>query len=303
MSFDETVFITGFPGFIAGRLVQRLAAEGARLMLLVQPAFVERARQDIARIAVDEGVSARNLSIIQGDITAENLGMSVPELQAARTEATTIFHLAALYDLAVSRETGIKINLGGTRNVNTFARSLPNLRRYHYVSTCYVAGRRKGVILETELKHRQQVERPRIIQQITDARTHGDLSENAEYEAAKDKQGFIEGRILEIEGKLAAAQIIDPAIFKKSEPMYVDICTTPGPRYGDSMFWPKNWQEVPESEKHDASAADRRVFVNPRQFYLGPPPSAGLVNVLLEVDHDRFKNLFVDLMTKPIRRA
>ena len=51
------------------------------------------------------------------------------------------------------------------------------------------------------------------------------------------------------------------------------------------------------------SAADRRVFVDPRQFYLGPPPSAGLVNVLLEVDHDRFKKLFVDLMTKPIRKA
>ena len=46
-----------------------------------------------------------------------------------------------------------------------------------------------------------------------------------------------------------------------------------------------------------------RVFVDPRQFYLGPPPSAGLVNVLLEVDHDRFKKLFVDLMTKPIRKA
>jgi transcription elongation factor GreA len=49
-----------------------------------------------------------------------------------------------------------------------------------------------------------------VIQAISDARAQGDLSENAEYEAAKDKQGFIEGRILEIEGKLAAAQIIDP---------------------------------------------------------------------------------------------
>jgi transcription elongation factor GreA len=49
-----------------------------------------------------------------------------------------------------------------------------------------------------------------VIQAISEARAQGDLSENAEYEAAKDKQGFIEGRILEIEGKLAAAQIIDP---------------------------------------------------------------------------------------------
>jgi hypothetical protein len=69
------------------------------------------------------------------------------------------------------------------------------------------------------------------------------------------------------------------------------------------MFWHKNWQEVPNAGKQPVSAADRRVFVDPRQFYLGPPPSAGLVNVLQEVDRNRFTNLFVDLMTKPIRRA
>jgi transcription elongation factor GreA len=63
--------------------------------------------------------------------------------------------------------------------------------------------------LENELKHRQQVERPRIIQQITDARTHGDLSENAEYHAAKETQSHNEGRIAELEDKLARAEVID----------------------------------------------------------------------------------------------
>jgi transcription elongation factor GreA len=63
--------------------------------------------------------------------------------------------------------------------------------------------------LESELKHCQQVERPRIIQQITDARTHGDLSENAEYHAAKEAQSINEGRIAELEDKLARADIID----------------------------------------------------------------------------------------------
>jgi len=64
-------------------------------------------------------------------------------------------------------------------------------------------------VLESELKHRQQVERPRIIQQITDARTHGDLSENAEYHAAKESQSLNEGRIAELEYKLARAEVID----------------------------------------------------------------------------------------------
>ena len=63
--------------------------------------------------------------------------------------------------------------------------------------------------LEAEHKHCQQVERPRIIQQITDARTHGDLSENAEYHAAKESQSLNEGRIAELEDKLARAEVID----------------------------------------------------------------------------------------------
>jgi transcription elongation factor GreA len=64
--------------------------------------------------------------------------------------------------------------------------------------------------LKEELHRLKTVERHAVIQAIAEARAQGDLSENAEYDAAKDKQGFIEGRILELEGKLAAAQIIDP---------------------------------------------------------------------------------------------
>jgi transcription elongation factor GreA len=65
--------------------------------------------------------------------------------------------------------------------------------------------------LKAELHRLKTIERHAVIQAISEARAQGDLSENAEYEAAKDKQGFIEGRILELESKLAAAQIIDPA--------------------------------------------------------------------------------------------
>jgi transcription elongation factor GreA len=72
--------------------------------------------------------------------------------------------------------------------------------------------RRGAEKLKDELQRLKTVERHAAIRAISEARSHGDLSENAEYEAAKDKQGFIEGRILEIESKLAAAQIIDPAV-------------------------------------------------------------------------------------------
>ena len=71
--------------------------------------------------------------------------------------------------------------------------------------------RRGAEKLKEELQRLKTVERHAVIQAISEARAQGDLSENAEYEAAKDKQGFIEGRISEIESKLAAAQVIDPA--------------------------------------------------------------------------------------------
>ena len=72
-----------------------------------------------------------------------------------------------------------------------------------------VAGAEK---LRAELHRLKTVERPNVIAAIAEARSHGDLSENAEYEAAKDRQGFIEGRIMEVEAKLANAQIIDPKL-------------------------------------------------------------------------------------------
>lgn len=63
--------------------------------------------------------------------------------------------------------------------------------------------------LQEELRHLKQVERPSVIRAIADARAHGDLSENAEYHAAKDRQGFIEGRIAELEAKISLADVID----------------------------------------------------------------------------------------------
>ncbi len=70
--------------------------------------------------------------------------------------------------------------------------------------------KRGAELLKAELHQLKTVQRPAVISAIAEARAQGDLSENAEYDAAKDRQGFIEGRIQELEGKLSAAQIIDP---------------------------------------------------------------------------------------------
>jgi transcription elongation factor GreA len=72
--------------------------------------------------------------------------------------------------------------------------------------------RRGAELLREELHRLKTVERPAVTQAIAEARSHGDLSENAEYDAAREKQGFIEGRISEVESKLANAQIIDPKL-------------------------------------------------------------------------------------------
>ena len=153
MSTEETVFLTGFPGFIASRLLRRLARDDGRFLLLVQPAFAERAQQEIVSIAQDAGRPIADFAVLSGDITEANLGLSPADLETARTESTIVFHLAAIYDLAVARDLALRVNVEGTRNVNDFARSLSHLRHYHYVSTCYVAGKRTGRILENELRH------------------------------------------------------------------------------------------------------------------------------------------------------
>lgn len=150
---DEQIFVTGFPGFIASRLVAHLASAGARFYLLVQSAFVMRARQEIARIVADANVSTDNFEIIEGDITHDELGLSAETLRRVRETATRVVHLAAVYDLGVERKLAMRVNVEGTERVNRFAGQVKNLRRYDYVSTCYVSGKRTGTILETELEH------------------------------------------------------------------------------------------------------------------------------------------------------
>lgn len=153
MDEPRTILVTGFPGFIAGRLVEHLASADVRFYLLVQPAFVDAAIRSVEKISDQSGVGLENFAIVEGDITKPDLGIAEEDIATVREEVTDVFHLAAVYDLAVAKGLADAVNVRGTENANDFVRSLPKLRRYNYISTCYVAGKRTGHILETELEH------------------------------------------------------------------------------------------------------------------------------------------------------
>lgn len=92
-------------------------------------------------------------------------------------------------------------------------------------------------MLEEELRHLMTVERPTIVKAIEVARGHGDLSENADYSAAKERQGFIEGRIQDINGKLARAQVIDPSTIKSDKVVFGATVTLEEQETGKSVTY------------------------------------------------------------------
>lgn len=153
MDAERTIFLTGFPGFIAERLVERLAAPGRQFFLLVQPHFVERAIAAVERISEASGTPLENFALVEGDITEKDLSIAAEDLETVLSATTDVFHLAAIYDLAVEKEPAFRVNVEGTANVNELVAAMPNLARYNYISTCYVAGKRPGRITESDLEH------------------------------------------------------------------------------------------------------------------------------------------------------
>ena len=179
MNFTETIFLTGFPGFIAGRLVERLAKPETQFFLLVQAQFLEKAAQEVEKIASEMNIPLENFALIEGDITRENLGISDEDLAAVLAETTDVFHLAAIYDLGIAKEPAFEVNVEGTKNVNVIVTKMPDLRRYNYISTCYVAGKRTGEILENELEHdagfRNYYEETKYLAEVEVERLKADL--------------------------------------------------------------------------------------------------------------------------------
>ncbi len=149
-----TLFVTGFPGFLGSSLLPRLLGRAPEdeAVCLVQAKYRRQADARCDAIEQAHPGCAGRIRLVEGDITAPGLGLG-GELAAGVRE---IYHLAAVYDLGVEREVGMRINVDGTRNVLEFAAGCPRLERFQYVSTCYVSGRWAGIFGEDDLDKGQQ---------------------------------------------------------------------------------------------------------------------------------------------------
>ncbi|KAA0966688.1 SDR family oxidoreductase [Sporosarcina sp. ANT_H38] len=148
----KTHLFTGFPGFIATQLIKELIRTGKveKIYTVVQSSQVELAKEKATSIMNEMNIAFR-FEIVVGDITKPGLGMDQQMIKELHEETLTIWHLAAIYDLAVKAAIAWQVNVEGTRQVVEFVRNHPSIERFMYFSTAYVAGKREGKLLETEL--------------------------------------------------------------------------------------------------------------------------------------------------------
>lgn len=146
-----TVFFTGFPGFLGTELLPRILERRSRdrALCLVQSKFAHLAQLRVAELVETNPGLADRIELVEGDITEQGLGLD--DSAEIGAQVAEIQHLAAVYDLMVEREVGLRVNVDGTRNLLDFAEQCPRLERLHYVSTCYVSGRHAGIFRETDL--------------------------------------------------------------------------------------------------------------------------------------------------------
>lgn len=150
----RTIFFTGFPGFIGTRLVAKILRDepDSRVIALVQAKFIDAARKAVDGLLGGSPEAAARITLAVGDLTLKELGLDPEILVRLRREATEVWHLAAVYDLAVPELIATRVNVEGTRNVLDLCESLRKLEQLVYFSTCYVSGTRSGFILESELE-------------------------------------------------------------------------------------------------------------------------------------------------------
>jgi thioester reductase-like protein len=152
----RTILFTGFPGFLGTRLLPRVLHRDpdAEAVCLVQGRFLELAHQRVDELVAGDESLAGRIRLVEGDITRPDLGLG-GEREELATSTVEVWHLAAVYDLEVSRELGMAVNVDGTRHVLEFCDACHALERLHYVSTCYVSGRYPGIFRESDLKKGQ----------------------------------------------------------------------------------------------------------------------------------------------------
>lgn len=144
-------FFTGFPGFISSQLIREIFRKDQAQEVIVIVLAGELIKANFEKDSIIAEFPNCSIRIVEGDITLPNLGLENQTVQEIVSQIEVLWHLAAIYDLAVPRDIAWKVNVHGTTMVNDFVRSLPNLRRYMYFSTAYVAGTREGVLKENEL--------------------------------------------------------------------------------------------------------------------------------------------------------
>lgn len=149
----STVLFTGFPGFLGRRLVRRIHERhpDTSWVFLVQEPLRARAEEDLATFAAERPSFAGRWQTAVGDITDPRLGLDAARYDELAARVDTVWHLAAVYDLAVPEEIARRVNVDGTRHVLDFCAACRGFRRLGYVSTCYVSGDRTGRVLESEL--------------------------------------------------------------------------------------------------------------------------------------------------------
>ncbi len=148
-----TILFTGFPGFIGARLIPRLLElrPEATFECLVQEKFLPAADASVAALAASHPHTKGRIRLVTGDITAPGLGLGAGAAKGLAKRVTGCFHLAAVYDLAVRKDIGMRINVEGTKNVLEFLGGARDLRRLDYVSTAYVSGTAVGTYREKDL--------------------------------------------------------------------------------------------------------------------------------------------------------
>lgn len=142
---QRNVFITGATGFIGKRLLKSLLESGDSVFVLSRRGSINKLKTFLKPLEAKKKLS---INIINGDIRNENVITNKKELERLRSEITDVYHLAAVYDLGIDKETAKEVNVNGTENILHLARSMKNLNSFNHISTIAVAGDFNGIFYE-----------------------------------------------------------------------------------------------------------------------------------------------------------